>query len=262
MKEQLSLLQSATSAPPRHLPRWSEQTPEHRTAPKQPLIPRQPQRPSQSTAEQTSPAEPAAPVEARVEERVEERIEAEPKEVFPQDTALATRQPENQTAGESTTRDARQALLKHPNLWRAGELNQHRSPGLRTGYDLLDRHLPGQGWPSSGLVELLLPCAGVGELRLLLPALAELSRRQQRWVGWVNPPFIPYAPALQAAGIDSLKAMVNLGHAVLWPRDPQVRFENWLRSPTIYERQLNNRQKRDLLATFMATMPNPAFLAL
>ncbi len=46
----------------------------------------------------------------------------------------------------------------------------------------------------------------------------------------------------QAAGIDSLKAMVNLGNAVLGPRDPQVRFENWLRWPTIYERHINNRQ--------------------
>ncbi len=104
--------------------------------------------------------------------------------------------------------DARAALLKHPNLWRAGELSQARNPGLASGYATLDPHLPGGGWPANGLVELLLPCAGVGELRLLLPALAELSCRQQRWVAWVNPPFIPYAPALQAAGVDINKILL------------------------------------------------------
>ncbi len=64
---------------------------------------------------------------------------------------------------------------------------------------------------------------------------------------------------LQAAGIDSLQALVNLGHAVLGPRDPQVRFENWLRSPTIYERQLNNRQKRDLLEALIDLDPINSF---
>lgn len=63
----------------------------------------------------------------------------------------------------------------------------------------------------------------------------------------------------RAAGIDSLKAMVNLGSAVLGPRDPQVRFENWLRSPTIYERQLNNRQKRDLLEALIDEDPINSF---
>jgi hypothetical protein len=53
--------------------------------------------------------------------------------------------------------------------------------------------------------------------------------------------------------------MVNLGHAVLGPRDPQVRFENWLRSPTIYERQLNPRQKRDLLEALIDEDPINSF---
>lgn len=63
----------------------------------------------------------------------------------------------------------------------------------------------------------------------------------------------------QAAGIDSLRAMVNLGAAVLGSRDPQVRFENWLRSPTIYESQLNNRQKRDLLEALIDQDPINSF---
>jgi len=37
---------------------------------------------------------------------------------------------------------------------------------------------------------------------VMAPALAALSQQQARWVAWINPPFIPYAPALQAVGID------------------------------------------------------------
>ncbi len=99
-------------------------------------------------------------------------------------------------------------LLKHPNLWRAGQLdNAPKQPGIATGYASLDTHLPGGGWPTAGLAEFLLASAGVGELRLLAPALRHLSQ-QQRWIAWINPPFIPYAPALQAAGIDIDKILL------------------------------------------------------
>lgn len=78
---------------------------------------------------------------------------------------------------------------------------------MPTGFDILDRHLPGGGWPKAGLCELMLPSAGIGELKLLLPALKTLSR-QARWIAWVNPPFIPYAPALSAAGVDINKILL------------------------------------------------------
>jgi cell division inhibitor SulA/protein ImuA len=50
------------------------------------------------------------------------------------------------------------------------------------------------------LTEILVPRDGVGELRLVMPALAELSARG-RWLAWVGPPYVPYAPALAARGI-------------------------------------------------------------
>lgn len=31
--------------------------------------------------------------------------------------------------------------------------------------------------------------------------LARLSQEAPRWIAWVNPPFLPYAPALAAAGV-------------------------------------------------------------
>lgn len=100
-------------------------------------------------------------------------------------------------------------LLKHPNLWRAGQLDQApKEPGIATGYADLDALLPGEGWPTAGLAEFMLASAGVGELRLLAPALGALSQQQERWIAWINPPFIPYAPALQAAGIDISKILL------------------------------------------------------
>ena len=48
---------------------------------------------------------------------------------------------------------------------------------------------------------------GIGALRLVLPALARLSG-QGRWVIWVNPPHIPYAPALAALGLDVGKVLL------------------------------------------------------
>lgn len=91
-------------------------------------------------------------------------------------------------------------LLDHPDLWRAGELRRPPET-VPSGFAELDAHLPGGGWPRAGLSELLFDTAGIGELRLLLPALRVLSQ-QMRWIAWVNPPFVPYAPALHAAGID------------------------------------------------------------
>src|SRR6185295_7940581 len=61
--------------------------------------------------------------------------------------------------------------------------------------------LPGGGWPAGGLTELLVPTKGIGELGLLMPALARLTCAGKRVV-WLAPPYLPYAPALAAAGID------------------------------------------------------------
>jgi cell division inhibitor SulA/protein ImuA len=92
-------------------------------------------------------------------------------------------------------------LLEHPALWRAGQL--HQAPPTRpSGFAALDAHLPGGGWPEAGLAEFLLGTTGVGELRVLAPLIQTLSQEQDRWIAWINPPFTPYAPALEALGID------------------------------------------------------------
>jgi hypothetical protein len=44
-------------------------------------------------------------------------------------------------------------------------------------YPTLSAELPGGGWPVGALVELLLQQAGVGEVRLLRPALGAVGKR-------------------------------------------------------------------------------------
>ncbi|MEZ7818757.1 MAG: translesion DNA synthesis-associated protein ImuA [Pseudomonadales bacterium] len=98
-------------------------------------------------------------------------------------------------------------LLKHPQLWRGKDLTKaSATQTVASGYSALDDCLAGGGWPNAGLVDFILPHAGIGELRLLLPALTTLA--ENRWLAWINPPFTPYAPALEAAGIDSSKILL------------------------------------------------------
>jgi protein ImuA len=73
-------------------------------------------------------------------------------------------------------------------------------PGLSTGFAARDRQLPGGGWPSGALTEILTAAEGGGELPLQRPALAGLSAAGRRIV-WLAPPYLPFAPALAAAGI-------------------------------------------------------------
>jgi protein ImuA len=91
-------------------------------------------------------------------------------------------------------------LLEHPAIWR-GRNAARRVEGLPTGYAALDAALPGGGWPRTGLIEVLVPRFGIGELYLVMPALAALTTRPAaRWCVWVTPPLEPYAPALVAHG--------------------------------------------------------------
>ena len=104
----------------------------------------------------------------------------------------------DQAGGDQT--EEIEYLLEHPHLWRAGRMDTCIAT-TPTGHAALDGPLGG-GWPRHGLTELLIPTAGIGELRLLLPLMHTLTREQNRLIAWVDPPFLPYAPALEAAGID------------------------------------------------------------
>lgn len=88
-----------------------------------------------------------------------------------------------------------------PGLRRATELAFEHRRTQPSGFASLDTELPGGGWPTASLIELLAPQAGVGELRLLMPAL-QVCAQQGRRILLLAPPHTPYAPALAQYGID------------------------------------------------------------
>jgi hypothetical protein len=117
-----------------------------------------------------------------------------------------------------------QELLAHPSVWRGR--SRAAVETLSTGFAALDAGLPGGGWPRHGLVEILTPRPGVGELYLLLPALAALSQgTPARWCAWVAPPHQPYAPALEARGVMLDRMLIVRAHstAVAWAYEQVLR---------------------------------------
>ncbi|HZV65522.1 MAG TPA: translesion DNA synthesis-associated protein ImuA [Telluria sp.] len=86
----------------------------------------------------------------------------------------------------------------HPSLWRASQLARASTRCIDTGHPVLSAQLPGGGWPTGTLVDLMPQQAGIGELRLLRPALASVARRR---IVLVQPPHPPQALALAALGL-------------------------------------------------------------
>lgn len=123
-------------------------------------------------------------------------------------------------SGVSSDPKGRQAELgrlleQHPALWRGRSVA--RLETVPTGFAALDESLPGRGWPRAGLVEILVSCVGVGEMCLLLPALASLTHRASaRWCAWISPPFQPFAPALAAQGVKLERLFVARADSPSW----------------------------------------------
>jgi hypothetical protein len=78
-------------------------------------------------------------------------------------------------------------------------------PVWSTGKSSLDARLPGGGWPTASLIEVLLDDTGLGEVQLFLPALVACQRDttgDAPWIVWIAPPHEPYAPALAQQGLE------------------------------------------------------------
>lgn len=108
-----------------------------------------------------------------------------------------------------------ETLLRHPSLWRGrGSAPQAVHP---TGFAALDAALPGGGWPCRGLVEILTPGSGSGELTLWAPLIGCLTHAEiPRWCAFVAPPFEPFAPAWQAQGAQLARLLVARAAEPLW----------------------------------------------
>jgi cell division inhibitor SulA/protein ImuA len=110
------------------------------------------------------------------------------------------------------------ALLARPDIRRGGALARVARPSVPTGFRALDAELPGGGWPVGSLTELLPAHDGIGELRILGPALARLALAGGR-LAWIAPPYLPYAPAFAAAGIALEQVVIVRTHSArdaLW----------------------------------------------
>ena len=88
----------------------------------------------------------------------------------------------------------------HPALWRATQLAQGAARTLPTGHAALSPELPDGGWPLGSLTELLVPHPGIGEIRLLRPALAQLETR--RAIALVQPPHAPHIASWMSWRLD------------------------------------------------------------
>jgi len=92
-------------------------------------------------------------------------------------------------------------------IWRGDALGSSTDPVISSGFDKLDKELPGRGWPTRSLTELLLPAEGVGEIRLLSQPL-EQTTRNGRNILLVSPPYIPYMHAWENLHIDSRRIVI------------------------------------------------------
>jgi len=120
---------------------------------------------------------------------------------FIQAPPIAKRAPLPVPARPPRNDEALAEVLRHPGIWRRGAAARPKIDAEPTGNASLDARLPGGGWPRGALSEILIENDGIGECSLLLPALASLTQAGRRVV-FVAPPYIPYPPALVAAGID------------------------------------------------------------
>ena len=142
------------------------------------------------------------------------------------------------------------SLLKHSKLWRGStrQSGQHDIQDIPTGYPSITEGLPGNGWPAGALTEIVSDGAGIGELRLVMPALADLTR-QGRWLAWIAPPYIPYAPALEQYGMVLSRTVVVQTTSVtesLWAAEQILRNKSTgavlLWSYPAYDRKLRRLQ--------------------
>ena len=118
----------------------------------------------------------------------------------------------------------------HARVWR-GKVATVARAVIPTGFHELDRALPGGGWPLGAITEILVDGYGIGELGLLMPALEALTKedpaRPKKWVAWIAPPFVPYAPALQQHGVNIDRLLMihptSGGKSRLWAIEQAIR---------------------------------------
>jgi protein ImuA len=85
-------------------------------------------------------------------------------------------------------------------VWKGTDLAVEQERGTPTGFEELDANLPGAGWPTCTLTEILLPQPALCEFRLLMPCLAQIASKGERVI-LVGPAKRPNAPGLAQIGL-------------------------------------------------------------
>ena len=149
-------------------------------------------------------------------------------------------------------------------IWKGQKWREHKGHSANTGDDFynatdkistgfteLDKHTG--GWPLGITTEIGVQHTGIGELRLLMPALRQLQRRINgpRQILLISPPLIPFAPALEKAGLKlSLLTVVtpeNVNEA-LWASEEALKSNScaatlcWTHSYKLSNRQIRRLQ--------------------
>ena len=86
-------------------------------------------------------------------------------------------------------------------IWRGTEFGSVVSDTITTGWDALDKELPGGGWPCGSLAEVLSPQPSVLEWRLIGPTIRRVVATD-RQVVVIGPPKHPHLPGLAHEGLD------------------------------------------------------------
>lgn len=108
----------------------------------------------------------------------------------------------NRTALQALPCAARLQEVQLDGVWRGSDWHGGRMPQTwPSGHAALDAELPGGGWPGNALVQIQQAPHTHAEWALLLPALAAQACQHEGQLVLVAPPYLPFAPALQAAGI-------------------------------------------------------------
>ena len=148
-------------------------------------------------------------------------------------------------------------LLNDRAVWRARDLTRkatiNANDGSSTGFPELDNALQNRGWPEGALIEILSNKYGIGELRLLAPSLLHLEQTKALWTVWINPPYLPYAPALEAIGLDVERTLLvhpQNHKEALWAIEESLNSGScgallaWLHEQSVDEKQLRRIQWR------------------
>jgi protein ImuA len=147
-------------------------------------------------------------------------------------------------------------------VWRAPELARADDRVVATGHAALDAQLPGGGWPVGNLIEILQSRAGRHAWQLLLPALASVAAQEAGPIVLVDPPHLPFGPALKAQGLAPsrlLQVRSREAKAALWASEQALRCADvaavmaWLprcRGPQLQRLHLAAAQQGKLLFVF------------